>query len=60
MAARIKKELGAPVRMEFGGLGEISVHTKGEKLYDGPRLWYPSPGSILKRIREKLGTTGGG
>ena len=45
--------------MESGGLGEISVHTGGEMIFDGPKLWYPSPGGIMKRIREKLGVAEG-
>ena len=53
----MEEEMGVTVRIESGGLGEISVHLAGRRLYDGPRLWYPTPGQVLNKVRGPL--TGG-
>jgi hypothetical protein len=50
----MEQEMGVAVRIEAGGLGEISVHHEGKQLYDGPRLWYPTPGSVVRHVREAL------
>jgi len=54
VAAQLEKELGVPVRRQMGGLGEISVLRDGERVYDGPRLWYPTPGGVVRAVREAL------
>lgn len=47
----MEEQLGVRVRIENGGLGEISVHVDGERVYDGPRLWYPTPSGIVQAVR---------
>ncbi len=44
--------------MVKGGLLELSVEVDGEKIVETNRLWYPLPGSLAKRTREFLTTTG--
>lgn len=53
-AAQLEQELGVPVRRHGGGLGEISVYRDGERLYEGPRLWYPTPDGVVRAVRKAL------
>ena len=50
VAAKLREE-GDEVELEKGGLGELSVEADGRKLYDSNRLWYPSPGSVIRRVK---------
>jgi hypothetical protein len=50
VAAQVKEETGVNVETVKGGLGEFSVHIDGRKVVDTNRLWYPTPGKIVKRI----------
>ena len=36
------------------GLGELSVYIDGQKKIDTNRLWYPSPGKVVKKVRALL------
>ncbi|MFZ0060460.1 MAG: hypothetical protein WAL47_00320 [Pyrinomonadaceae bacterium] len=37
-----------------GGLGELSVDVNGKRVFTSSRLWYPTPTSILKKVRAVL------
>ena len=54
MEAELKKEGGVEVEMVRGGLGELSVSIDDRKVVNTNRLWYPTPGSVLKKVRAAL------
>jgi hypothetical protein len=58
MAARVVARIAAgpdvDVKVQRGGLGEFSVTLDGEKIVDTNRLWYPNPGRVVERVRERL------
>lgn len=54
MAAELSQEVDLRVKKEKGGLGELSVTVDGATVYDGNRLWYPTPTGVLKKVREAL------
>jgi hypothetical protein len=58
LAARVAAQLGDDAALQVetrkGGLGEFSVHLDGRKVIDTSRLWYPSPGKVVSRIRNLL------
>lgn len=54
MAAKLKEEDGFEVETVRGGLGELSVSIGDRKVYDTNRFWYPTPGSVLKKVRTAL------
>ena len=58
MASRVAAQLGsetdAQVEVVRGGLGEFSVYLDDRKVIDTNRLWYPSPGKIVKKIKALL------
>ena len=54
----MRRENDVEVEMVKGGLLELSVEVDGEKIVETNRLWYPLPGSLAKRTREFLTTTG--
>lgn len=54
MAAELKQEPGVQVEQVKGGLGELSVSIDGSKVYEASRLWYPTPGSVIKKVRAAL------
>ena len=37
-----------------GGLGEFSVYIEGQKKIETNRLWYPSPGKVVKKVRALI------
>ena len=51
----MKQEENVEVALERGGLGEFSVTVDGEKVVNTNRLLYPSPSSVIKRVRTALG-----
>lgn len=55
MAANLKTEPGLEIKLEKGGLGELSVSVDGTKVFEGNRLWYPTPGGVLRKVRAFLG-----
>jgi hypothetical protein len=61
MAARVadqlRTETDAEVEVVKGGLGEFSAYIDGRKVIDTNRLWYPSPGKVVKKIKALLGDT---
>jgi hypothetical protein len=54
VAAQLKKENGVEVETVRGGFGELSVSIDDRKVVDTNRLWYPTPGSVLKKVRAAL------
>lgn len=54
MAAQLKKEGELEVETVRGGLGELSVSIGDRKVVDTNRFWYPTPGSVLKKVRAAL------
>jgi hypothetical protein len=50
----LRKENDVEVEVVKGGLLELSVKVDGEKVVETNRLWYPLPGSLVKRTREFL------
>ncbi|HET6671017.1 MAG TPA: hypothetical protein VFH15_12380 [Pyrinomonadaceae bacterium] len=54
MAADLEHEAEVEVQTRKGGLGELSVDVNGERVFTGSRLWYPTPSSIIKKVRAVL------
>lgn len=54
VAARLREEEGAEVETIKGGLGEFSVLVGGLKVVDTSRLWYPSAGKVIEKVRASL------
>jgi hypothetical protein len=54
VAAQLRKENNAEVEIIRGGLGEFSVYVDDRKVIDTNRLWYPSPGKVVKKIQALL------
>ena len=54
VATQLKKENNAEVEVVRAGLGEFSVHVDDRKVIDTNRLWYPTPGKIVKTIQALL------
>ena len=54
VAAQLRKENEIEVETVKGGLGEFSVTLNGDKVIDTNRLWYPSPGKVVRRVRALL------
>jgi hypothetical protein len=52
--AELKKEGGVEVEMVRGGLGELNVSIDDREVVNTNRLWYPAPGSVLKKVRAAL------
>ncbi|MFN2513600.1 MAG: hypothetical protein ABR568_19545 [Pyrinomonadaceae bacterium] len=54
VAADLSKESDLTVETVKGGLGELSVDLDGSKVFEGSRLWYPTPGGVIKKVRAAL------
>jgi hypothetical protein len=54
VAADLQKENNLSVEMKKGGLGELSVSIDEQKIYASSRLWYPTPGGVIKKVRAAL------
>lgn len=54
VAAQLRKENTAQVETVKGGLGEFSVYFDDERVIDTNRLWYPTPGKIVKKVQTLL------
>ena len=54
VAAQLGKENNLQVETIKGGFGEFSVYIDGQKVIDTNRLWYPTPGKIVKKIQALL------
>jgi hypothetical protein len=56
VAAQLKEENNVETETVRGGLGEFSVWIDEQKVIDTNRLWYPTPGKIVKRVQALLTT----
>jgi len=54
VAAQLSKEHNLKVETSKGGLGELSVSIDGEKVIDTNRFWYPSPRTVVAKVRKRL------
>jgi hypothetical protein len=54
VAAQLSKEDDLKVETTKGGLGELSVSLDGQKVVDTNRLWYPSPRTVVVKVRKRL------
>ena len=54
MAADLQNDNNVSVEMIKGGLGELSVSIDEQEIYDSSRLWYPTPGGVIKKVRAAL------
>ncbi len=54
VAAKLNQEDDVQIKIERGGLGEFSVTVDGDKVVDTNRLWYPSPGKVVEKVRAAL------
>ena len=51
MAARLSQDENLDVHRQKGGLGELRVSVDGTDVVDTNRLLYPTPGSVVERVR---------
>ena len=54
VAAQLKAETDAQLEVVRGQLGEFSVYIDDRKVIDTNRLWYPTPGKVVKKIKTLL------
>jgi hypothetical protein len=54
VAADLSQEPNVRVETIKGGLGELSVGVDGSKVFESSRLWYPTPGGVIKKVRAAL------
>lgn len=55
VADQLRSDTDAQVELVKGGLGEFSAYIDGRKVIDTNRLWYPTPGKVVKKIKGLLG-----
>ena len=54
----MRKEDGVEVETVRGGLGELSISINDRKVVDTSKLGYPTPGSVVKKVRTALAEEG--
>jgi hypothetical protein len=54
VAAQLAKEPGVEVSRTKGHLGELRVAVDGKDVVETSPLWYPTPSSVVERIRTYL------
>jgi hypothetical protein len=54
VAADLKQDAEVEVQTKKGGLGELSVDVNAQRVFTGSRLWYPTPTSVVKKVRAAL------
>ena len=54
VAADLRQQADLTVETIRGGLGELSVDLDGVRIFNSSRLWYPTPGSVVQKVREAL------
>jgi hypothetical protein len=54
VAAQLAKEPGVEVSRTKGRLGELRVVVDGTDVVETNALWYPTPSSVVERIRSYL------
>ena len=54
VAADLQQQSDLTVETITGGLGELSVDLDGVRIFKSSRLWYPTPGSVIQKVKETL------
>jgi hypothetical protein len=54
VAAQLATDASLDVTRHRGGLGELRVVVDGIDVVDSSRLWYPTPTSVVERVRGWL------
>jgi hypothetical protein len=54
VAATLAEDGTLAVQRHKGGLGELRVDVDGATVVDTNRLWYPTPTSVVEKVREFL------
>lgn len=54
VAARLAEDGTLAVTREKGGLGELRVDVDGTTVVDTNRLLYPTPSSVVEKVRAHL------
>jgi hypothetical protein len=54
VAAQLAADKSLEVRRQKGHLGELRVVVDGTNVVDNNPLWYPTPGSVVARVRQYL------
>ena len=57
VAERLRSETQSEVDLRKGGLGELSVEIDGQKVVTTNPFWYPTPNSVLQRVKQVLAAT---
>lgn len=57
MAAQLTTDPTLEVHRKKGGLGELRVVVDGKDVVDTNRLLYPTPSSVVKKVRAYLVST---
>ena len=52
VAADLEHDRDVQVETKKGGLGELSVDVDGKRVFTGSRLWYPTPISVVEKVRR--------
>jgi len=54
VAAQLSVDPSLQVRRHAGHLGELRVAVDGTDVVDNNPLWYPTPASVVERVRSYL------
>jgi hypothetical protein len=54
VAADLEQDAEVEVQIKKGGLGELSVDVNAQRVFTGSRLWYPTPTSVVNKVRAAL------
>jgi hypothetical protein len=54
VAADLEQDAEVEVQIKKGGLGELSVDVNAQRVFTGSRLWYPTPTSVINKVRAVL------
>ena len=54
VAAQLSADASLSVQRQKGGLGELRVTVDGMDVVDTNRMWYPTPTSVVDRVRAYL------
>jgi len=59
VAAQLDKDANLEVRRHKGHLGELRVAVDGTDVVDNNPLWYPTPASVVERVRAYVAQSEG-
>ena len=54
VAAELTNEDELTVDVVKGGLGELSVIVEERKIFKASPLWYPTPSTVIRKVREAI------